>query len=73
MAAFTPTRPEITATVHELGVISLVTTDQYVMFLFVSVAVICLLPNDVVNSPVPLVRLLQHLGRAHHRSRCTPL
>jgi hypothetical protein len=54
VAAFTPTRaPEITATLHELGVITFITTDQYYIFLWVSVAVISLLPNTVVNSPFP--------------------
>lgn len=54
VAAFTPKRaPEITATMHELGVISFITTDQYYIFLWVAVAVISLLPNSVVCSPFP--------------------
>jgi len=38
---------------HELGVITLITTDQYYIFLWVAVAVISLLPNTVVDSPFP--------------------
>jgi hypothetical protein len=54
VAAFTPTRsPEITATLHELGVITFITTDQYYIFLWVAVAVISLLPNAVEHSPFP--------------------
>jgi hypothetical protein len=54
VAAFTPTRaPEITATIHELGLLTLVTTDQYYIFLWFAVAVICLIPNTVVHSPFP--------------------
>jgi hypothetical protein len=54
VAAFTPSRaPEITATIHELGVLSYITTDQYFVFLWVGVAVICLTPNSVVHSPFP--------------------
>lgn len=54
VAAFTPSRaPEITAIMHELGVLSYITTDQYYVFLWVGVAVICLTPNSVVHSPFP--------------------
>jgi hypothetical protein len=54
VAAFTPTRaPEITATMHELALLTLVTTDQYYIFLWVPVAVLALVPNTVVNSPFP--------------------
>jgi hypothetical protein len=54
VAAFTPTRaPEITNTFHELGLLTLVTTDQYYIFLWVAVAVICLIPNTVVHTPFP--------------------
>jgi hypothetical protein len=54
VAAFTPSRaPEITAIMHELGVLSYITTDQYFVFLWVGVAVICLTPNSVVHSPFP--------------------
>jgi hypothetical protein len=54
VAAFSPGRaPDVTAAIHELGVLSLVATDQYVIFLFVAVAVICLVPNTAVHSPFP--------------------
>ena len=53
-AAFTPDRSaDATAVMHELGVLSLVTTDQYFIFFFVAVAVVCLTPNSVVHSPFP--------------------
>ena len=53
-AAFTPDRSaDVTAAVHELGVLSLVTTDQYFIFLQVAVAVICLTPKSVVHTPFP--------------------
>jgi hypothetical protein len=54
VAAFSPGRaPDVTAVIHELGVLSLVATDQYVIFLFVAVAVVCLISNTVVHSPFP--------------------
>ena len=54
VAAFTPTRaPEITATVHELGLPTLVTTDQYFVFIWVAVVVVCLVPNSVAHTPFP--------------------
>lgn len=54
VAAFTPTRaPEITATMHELGLLTLVTTDQVYIFNWVAVAVICLAPQCARYSPFP--------------------
>ena len=54
VAAYTPGRaPEITATMHELGVLSLITTDQYFVFMWVAIVVICLTPSSVPNSPFP--------------------
>jgi hypothetical protein len=54
VAAFTPSRaPEITATMHELALLTLVTTDQYYIFLWVGVTVVCLIPNTVLHSPFP--------------------
>jgi hypothetical protein len=54
VAAFTPNRPaEVTAIMHELGTLTLTTTDQYYIFMWVAVVVICLLPNRVVHSPFP--------------------
>jgi hypothetical protein len=54
VAAYTPTRPaEVTAIMHELGMLTLTTTDQYYIFFWVAVTVISLLPNTVVYSPFP--------------------
>ena len=54
VTAYTPTRaPEITATFHEYGVLSIITTVQYFIFVVVAVVVICLTPTSVVVSPFP--------------------
>jgi hypothetical protein len=54
VAAFTPTRaPEITTTMHELALLTLVTTDQFYIFMWVGVVVICLTPDRVIHSPFP--------------------
>jgi hypothetical protein len=54
VAAFTPERaPEVTAIMHELALLTLVTTDQYYIFMWVAIAVICLTPTAVVHSPFP--------------------
>jgi hypothetical protein len=54
VAAFTPSRPaDVTAVLHELGVMTLVSTDQFFVFMWVSLVVICLVPNSVVHSPFP--------------------
>jgi hypothetical protein len=54
VAAFTPTRaPQITAIMHELGMLTLTTTDQYYVFMWVAVIVICLKPKMVSHSPFP--------------------
>ena len=54
VAAFSPGRPaEVTAVMHELGTLTLVTTDQYYIFMWIAVVVICLTPNSVVHSPFP--------------------
>jgi hypothetical protein len=54
VAAFTPARDvQITTTMHELGMLTLVTTDQFYIFAWVAVAVICFLPTSVTNSPFP--------------------
>ena len=53
-AAFTPTRaPEVTAIMHQLGVLTLVTTDQYFIFSFIAVVVFCFLPSRAEHSPFP--------------------
>jgi len=54
VAAFTPTRaPQVTAIMHELGMLTLTTTDQYYVFMWVAVVIICFLPTKVANSPFP--------------------
>jgi hypothetical protein len=54
VAAFAPTRaPEITAIMHELAMLTFVTTDQYYIFMWVAIAVIALIPNTVVHTPFP--------------------
>jgi hypothetical protein len=54
VAAFTPSRtPEVTALMHELGMLTLVTTDQYYIFMWVAIAVISLRATTVVHSPFP--------------------
>jgi hypothetical protein len=54
VAAYTPTRaPEITATFHEFAVLTIITTDQFFIFLWVAIVVICLTPTSVVASPFP--------------------
>jgi hypothetical protein len=54
VAAFTPARaPEVTALMHELGMLTLVTTDQYYIFMWVAIAVICLRSTTVAHSPFP--------------------
>jgi hypothetical protein len=54
VAAFTPSRaPQITAIMHELGMLTLTTTDQYYVFMWVAVVVICWLPTSVSHSPFP--------------------
>jgi hypothetical protein len=54
VAAFTPGRsPDTTAMMHELGVLTLTTTDQYYIFNWVAVVVICLRPQIAPHSPFP--------------------
>jgi hypothetical protein len=54
VAAFTPARaPEVTALMHELGMLTLVTTDQYYIFMWVAIAVISLRSTTIANSPFP--------------------
>jgi len=53
-AAFSPDRPaEITKAIHEVSVLTLVCTDQYFIFLWISLCVACLLPKNVPYSPFP--------------------
>lgn len=54
VAAFTANRPpEVTALMHELGVLTLVTTDQFYIFAWAAVAVVCLRPQHAPHSPFP--------------------
>jgi len=55
-AAFTAERePEITALAHQIGLLTLTTTDQYYIFLWVGVTVLCLRPATqlVKHNPFP--------------------
>lgn len=56
VASYTPGRSaDATAIMHELGVLTLVTTDQYYIFIWVAVTVISLWPatQKVENNPFP--------------------
>jgi hypothetical protein len=54
VAAFTPSRqPDVTAIMHEFGVLGMVTTLQYFIFVQIAVVVVCLTPNSVAHSPFP--------------------
>lgn len=57
VAAYTAPRknPEVTALMHELATLTLVTTDQYYIFLWIAVTVICLRPATqlVKHNPFP--------------------
>lgn len=54
VAAYTAHRAaEITATMHQLAMLTLVTTDQYYIFMWVAIAVVCFLPQRVVHTPFP--------------------
>jgi len=55
-AAFTAERePEITALAHQIGLLTLTTTDQYYIFMWVGVTVLALRPATqfVANNPFP--------------------
>jgi hypothetical protein len=54
VAAFDPTRSaEITAAFHQFGVYTFVSTDQWYMFSWLAVTVICLRPQLAPHSPFP--------------------
>lgn len=57
VAAYTAPRkdPEVTTVMHELATITLTTTDQYYIFMWVAVTVMCLRPATalVKNNPFP--------------------
>jgi len=47
VAAYTPERaPDVTQLMHEFGLLTLVTTDQYYIFMMISIAVISLTTRD---------------------------
>jgi hypothetical protein len=52
VAAFTPSRAhDVTALMHELGTLTLTSTDQYYIFAWVAIVVVCFLPQAAENSP----------------------
>ena len=54
LAAFRPDRPaEITAAIHDLAFLALLTTVQFYIFFGISIAVTCLRGNDELDSPFP--------------------
>jgi hypothetical protein len=54
VAAFRPDRPaDITATLHDLALLSLFTTVQFYIFFGLSVAVACLRSHALLDSPFP--------------------
>lgn len=54
VAAYTPSRAhDTTALMHELGMLTLTTTDQYYVFMWVAIVVVCLTPTTVRHSPFP--------------------
>ncbi|WP_210717282.1 hypothetical protein [Amycolatopsis acididurans] len=54
VAAWTPTRPaDVTLLMHELGMMTLVTTDQFYVFTWVAIAVMCFTSSPVRHSPFP--------------------
>ncbi len=53
-AAFSPERdPDITKALHEIGVLILVSTDQYFVFAWVALVVACFIPTQLAHSPFP--------------------
>lgn len=54
VAAFTEGRDaEVTALMHELGMLTLVTTDQYYIFMWIAIVVVSLRATTVTHSPFP--------------------
>ena len=55
VAAYTADRvdPEVTTLMHELGTLTLTSTDQYYIFAWIAIAVVALMPKEVTNSPFP--------------------
>lgn len=60
-AAYTPTRPpEVTLLMHEFANLTLVTTDQYFIFQYVAIGVVCL--TQKVDRNTPLFRWVGYLS-----------
>jgi len=54
VAAYTPHRaPEITQLMHQLAMLTLTTTDQYYIFMWIPIVIICLRKTSVAHSPYP--------------------
>jgi hypothetical protein len=54
VAAFTPDRSaDVTLTLHQFGNLAFIATDQYFIFQFVALAVVCLRPQSAEHSPFP--------------------
>jgi hypothetical protein len=54
VAAFTPGRsPDVTLTMHEFGNLAFIATDQYFIFQFIALAIVCLKPQSAEHSPFP--------------------
>lgn len=55
VAAYTEGRldPEVTTLMHELGTLTLVTTDQYYIFAWVALVAISFIPTTMKHSPFP--------------------
>lgn len=54
VAAFTPDRdPDVTKAIHELGMLTFITTDQFFIFNWVALIVVCFLPQTAPHSPFP--------------------
>lgn len=54
VAAFAPDRaPEITAMMHQFGVLAFVTTDQFSPFCWAAVAIVCFMTQRSPHSPFP--------------------
>ena len=54
VAAYTPDRaPEATVLMHQLAMLTMTTTDQYYVFMWVAIAVMCFTPTRMKHSPFP--------------------
>jgi len=54
VAAFTErSNAQVTELMHQLAMLTLTTTDQYYLFMWVAVVVVCFMPKTVKHSPFP--------------------